>query len=316
MGIRVENLSYSYSGNRKGKPVLGNISLEIARGEFAVISGAAGAGKSTLIKHFNGILRPESGRVTVDGLDAHTREVRRKVGMLFQHSQNQLFEETVYKEVAFGPSNFGIRGEELEKRVHETLSLVHLDAGILNRSPFSLSGGEKRRVALAGILALRPNYLVLDEPTAGLDPEGRAKLLGRLQNIHGKGVGIVVVSHNLEEVLPFAQKIISMEEGKVVFTGSPEEYLRAGYSPVPPLARLMKELNKKGADLREDIFTADEALKELQKLRQKKPEREKEISGKGTAETGVAEKGAAETKVAESGAERKGVAETETQDNA
>ncbi len=285
MGIKVENLSYSYSGNRKGKPALENVSLEIAKGEFVVISGAAGAGKSTLIKHFNGILHPENGRVTVDGLETRTREVRRKVGMLFQHSQNQLFEETVYRELAFGPSNFGIRGEELDKRVHEALSLVHLDAGILDRSPFSLSGGEKRRVALAGILALRPTYLVLDEPTAGLDPESRAKLLGRLQNIHQKRVGIVVVSHNLEEVLPFAQKVISMDEGRIVFTGSPDEYLRAGYSPVPPLARLMKELNKKGADLREDIFTAEEALKELQKLRQEKPERDREKSEKGAAET-------------------------------
>jgi len=285
MGIKVENLSYSYSGNRKGKPALENVSLEIAKGEFAVISGAAGAGKSTLIKHFNGILHPENGRVTVDGLETRTREVRRKVGMLFQHSQNQLFEETVYRELAFGPSNFGIRGEELDKRVHEALSLVHLDAGILDRSPFSLSGGEKRRVALAGILALRPTYLVLDEPTAGLDPESRAKLLGRLQNIHQKRVGIVVVSHNLEEVLPFAQKVISMDEGRIVFTGSPEEYLRTGYSPVPPLAGLMKELNKKGADLREDIFTAEEALKELQKLRQEKPERDREKSEKGAAET-------------------------------
>ncbi len=273
MGIKVENLSFSYPGDRKEKPALENVSLEIARGEFAVISGAAGAGKSTLIKHFNGLLHPDHGRVSVDGLEAHTREVRRRVGMLFQHSQNQLFGETVYKEVAFGPSNFGIRGEELEKRVHDALSLAHLDAGILDRSPFSLSGGEKRRVALAGILALRPAYLVLDEPTAGLDPEGRAKLLGRLKDIHGKGVGIVVVSHNLEEVLPFAQKIISMEEGRIVFTGSPEEYLRAGHSPLPPLTRLMKELNRKGADLREDIFTAEETLEELQKLRQEKPER-------------------------------------------
>lgn len=281
MGIKVENLSYSYPGNQKRKPTLENVSLEIARGEFAVISGTAGAGKSTLIKHFNGILTPESGRVTVDGLDTNSREVRRKVGMLFQHSQDQLFEETVYKEIAFGPSNFGIRGEELKERVYDALSLVHLDTRILNRSPFSLSGGEKRRVALAGIMALRPTYLVLDEPTAGLDPESRTKLLGRLQNIHKKGVGIIVVSHNMEEILPFAHKVISMEEGKIVFTGSPEEYLRVGHSPVPLLTRLMKELNRKGANLREDIFTAEEALKELQKLRQ---EKEREISEKREAE--------------------------------
>ena len=273
MGIKVENLSYSYSEKKKGKPALENVSLEIARGEFAIISGAAGAGKSTLIKHFNGLLQPDSGRVSVDGLETHTREVRRRVGMLFQHSQNQLFEETVYREVAFGPSNFGFRGEELEKRVHDALSLAQLDTGVLDRSPFSLSGGEKRRVALAGILALRPAYLVLDEPTAGLDPEGRAKLLERLRDIHGKGVGIVIVSHNLEEVMPFAQKIISMEEGRIVFTGSPEEYLRTGHSPAPPLTRLMKELNRRGAALREDIFTAEEALEELQKLRQEKPEK-------------------------------------------
>ncbi|WP_440956874.1 ATP-binding cassette domain-containing protein [Methanosarcina sp. Mfa9] len=311
MGIKVENLSYSYSGNRKGKPALENVSIEIEKGEFAVISGAAGAGKSTLIKHLNGIFLPQEGRVTVDGLDTRTREVRRKVGMLFQHSQNQLFEETVYREITFGPSNFGILGEELEKRVHETLPLVHLDTGILDRSPFSLSGGEKRRVALAGILALRPAYLVLDEPTAGLDPEGRAKLLGRLQNIHRKGVGIVVVSHTLEEILPFAQKVISMEEGRIVFTGSPEEYLRAGYSPVPPLARLMKELNKKGANLRESIFTAEEALKELKKLRMEKQERDRGISEKGAAEKKIEEKKIEEKKI-----EEKKIEEKEAQDNA
>lgn len=296
MGIKIENLSYSYPGNQKMKPALENVSLEIANGEFAVISGAAGAGKSTLIKHFNGILRPESGRVTVDGLDANSREVRRKVGMLFQHSQNQLFEETVYREIAFGPSNFGVRGEELEKRVNDALSLVHLDTRILNRSPFSLSGGEKRRVALAGIMAIHPAYLVLDEPTAGLDPESRAKLLRRLQEIHRKGTGIIVVSHNMEEILPFAQKVISMEEGKIVFTGSSEEYLRAGHSPVPLLTRLMKELNRKGANLREDIFTAEEALKELQKLR---PEKEKEISEKRGAEIEANEPGALMSEIAE-----------------
>lgn len=296
MGIKVENLSYSYPGNQKRKPALENVSLEIAGGEFIVISGAAGAGKSTLIKHFNGILRPESGRVTVDGLDTNSREVRRKVGMLFQHSQNQLFEETVYREIAFGPSNFGIRGEELEKKVHDALYLVHLDTRILNRSPFSLSGGEKRRVALAGIMAIHPAYLVLDEPTAGLDPESRAKLLRRLQDIHRKGVGIIVVSHNMEEILPFAQKVISMKEGKIVFTGSPEEYLRAGHSPVPLLTRLMKELNRKGAKLREDIFTAEEALKELQKLR---PEKEREISEKREAEMKANEPGALMSEIAE-----------------
>lgn len=293
MGIKVENLSYSYSEKRKGKPALENVSLEIARGEFAVISGAAGAGKSTLIKHFNGIVRPDSGRVTVDGLDSRKREVRKKVGMLFQHSQNQLFEETVYREIAFGPSNFGVRGEELEKRVLWALSMVGLDARVLGRSPFSLSGGEKRRVALAGILALRPGYLVLDEPTAGLDPEGRAELLGRLREIHSKGVGIIVVSHNLEEVLPFAGRIISMEKGRVVFSGSPQEYLRAGYSPIPPLTRLMKELNKKGAGLREDVFTAGEAVKELQKLMQGKtgkPERGEEEEKERKTETKPARK--------------------------
>lgn len=296
MGIKVENLSYSYPGNQKMKPALENVSLEIANGEFAVISGTAGAGKSTLIKHFNGILRPESGRVTVDGLETNSREVRRKVGMLFQHSHNQLFEETVYREIAFGPSNFGVRGEELEKRVHDALSLVHLDTRILNRSPFSLSGGEKRRVALAGIMAIHPAYLVLDEPTAGLDPESRAKLLRRLQDIHRKGIGIIVVSHNMEEILPFTQKVISMEKGKIVFTGSPEEYLRAGHSPVPLLTRLMKELNMKGANLREDIFTAEEALKELQKLR---PEKEKEISEKRETEMKANEPGALMSEIAE-----------------
>lgn len=282
MGITVEKLSYTYPGNRKVKPALENISFELEAGEFTVIAGPAGSGKTTLIKHFNGILRLQTGKVSVDGLDAGEKVVRKKVGMLFQHSRDQLFSETVYREIAFGPSNFGIKGKELEARVRETLELVHLDPRLLERSPFSLSGGEMRKVALAGVLALRPAYLVLDEPTAGLDPESRESFREDLRKIRKMGVGIVVVTHDLDEFLPLAEKVVLLKEGKLAFAGSPEAYLRAGHSPAPQLTEVLRILKRKvsGSEIegvigkesgrtlfRENVYRADEALEEILKLR-------------------------------------------------
>lgn len=267
MGLTVTDLSYSYTRGKKTKPALKEVSLEFGAGEFTVIAGPAGSGKTTLIKHLNGILSPDSGRVTADGLKAQKKEVRKKVGMLFQHSGDQLFSETVYREIAFGPSNFGIKGKELEIRIKEALSLVHLAPEILDRSPFSLSGGEMRRVALAGVLALRPAYLVLDEPTAGLDSETREKLLSDLKRIQVYGTGIVVVTHDLDEFLPLADKVVLLKKGRLAFSGSPETYLQEGHSPAPQLSELMRLLNRKGAALQENVGTAETALSELLKLR-------------------------------------------------
>lgn len=292
MGLTVENLSYTYPGNSTETPALRDISLKLETGEFLLITGPSGSGKTTLIKHFNGSLRPQAGKVSVDGLESGKKVVRKKVGMLFQHSRDQLFSETVYREIAFGPSNFGIKGKELEARVRETLELVRLDPGLLERSPFSLSGGEMRKVALAGVLALRPSYLVLDEPTAGLDPEARESFREDLEIIRKLRVGIVVVTHDLDEFLPLAEKVVLLKEGKLAFAGSPEAYLQAGHSPAPQLTevlRLLKQkwekterkkgngggiMEEKGEEkggeepspLREDVYRAEEALEEILKL--------------------------------------------------
>ena len=292
MGLTVENLSYTYPGNSTETPALRDISLKLETGEFLLITGPSGSGKTTLIKHFNGSLRPQAGKVSVDGLESGKKVVRKKVGMLFQHSRDQLFSETVYREIAFGPSNFGIKGKELEARVRETLELVRLDPGLLERSPFSLSGGEMRKVALAGVLALRPSYLVLDEPTAGLDPEARESFREDLEIIRKLRVGIVVVTHDLDEFLPLAEKVVLLKEGKLAFAGSPEAYLQAGHSPAPQLTEVLRLLKQKwekterkkgkgegimgekgegnggeeSSPLREDVYGAGEALEEILKL--------------------------------------------------
>jgi len=273
MSIDVRGVSFSYSKKTPlAAAVLDNVSLTIKKGEFVGIMGEVGSGKSTLVKHFNGLLKPDSGAVTVDGLPAADKEVKKRIGMLFQHPQNQLFCRTVYEDIAFGPANSGIMGEELDSRVFEALRLVGLGEELLKRSPFTLSGGQMRRAALAGVLVCSPRYLVLDEPTSGLDATGRREFFSNLKKIHAGGNSIVMVSHNVEDILPFADKIILMKEGRIGFTGTPHEYLASVASPVPAITQLMRGLKARGFDVRDDVFAVDDAFHEITALWQEKQE--------------------------------------------
>ncbi|HHY38785.1 MAG TPA: energy-coupling factor transporter ATPase, partial [Clostridia bacterium] len=230
MSIVVEGLYHTYNPHTPLEvSALEDINLKIEDGEFIGIIGPTGSGKSTLIQHFNGLLLPTKGRVVVDGIEVgkkgtNLREIRRRVGLVFQYPEHQLFEETVYKDVAFGPKNLGLDDEEVALRVREAMRLVGLDESFLDRSPFELSGGQMRRVAMAGILAMNPGTLVLDEPTAGLDPRGRDAVLGYIKELHAKkGTTIILVSHNMGEIARLAERIYVMDRGRVVLTGSPRE---------------------------------------------------------------------------------------------
>ncbi len=264
MSIDVKNVSFGYnSGTSLEKKALDNVSLSIEKGEFVLIAGEVGSGKSTLIRHFNGLLKPHSGLVTVSGIESKNKEVRSIAGLLMQYPQKQLFGKTVFEDVSFGPSNFGLKGEALDQRVSDALNLVGLDTDISKLSPFALSGGQMRLVALAGVMAMKPEYLILDEPTSGLDPKNRSSLLSTLNKLHSSGTSIIVVSHQICELLPLVGKVILLKNGKVSFTGTPEEYLKSVSSPLPEITLLMKELNLAGFNVQEDIFTVDDAFREI-----------------------------------------------------
>jgi len=273
MSIVIEDISYVYmAGTPLATEALHRVSLTIEPGEFIGLIGPTGSGKSTLAQHLNGLLKPTKGRVIVDGVDpaskkADLRSVRSKVGMVFQYPEHQLFEETVYADVAFGPRNMALDDREIDVRVREALETVQLDfKDIRDRSPFELSGGQKRRVAIAGVLAMQPRYLVLDEPTAGLDPQGRNQILGQIEYLHRiKGIAVVFVSHNMEEVARVAQKILVLHRGEMVMMGSPREVFRradvlAGIGlGLPPVTELMYKLSLRGKKVPTDIFTVREA---------------------------------------------------------
>ncbi|MCQ1534113.1 energy-coupling factor transporter ATPase [Methanosarcina sp. KYL-1] len=268
MPIILKNVNFAYAKKTPLEtPALRDINLRIEKGEFVGIFGEKGAGKSTLMKLFNGLLRQDSGSVSVDGLDPSSREVKRKVGMLFQQAADQLFCRTVHEEIAFGPTNFGFSKEETEERVLEALKAVSLDREVLLRSPFSLSGGEMQRVALASALALRPDYLVLDEPITGLDPGGKTETLEALKRIREQGTTVVTVTHNLKGFFPLLERVVLMQEGRIVFQGSREEYLEAGCGPLPPVASLMRELKNRGLPVNPAAFTVKAALEEILKAK-------------------------------------------------
>lgn len=232
MFIFVENVSFTYLINTPfAVQALRNVSFSIGRGESVAILGRTGCGKSTLVQHLNGLLIPQEGKVIVDGVDTRVRgsalrEIRQKVGLVFQYPEDQMFEETVFREIAFAPRNMGVEGSELEARVRWAMEVVGLEYDALkDRSPFELSGGQMRRVAIASILSMKPEVLVLDEPTAGLDPQGRRALLDQLQELRKQwGLTIVVVSHNVEDVARIAERVIVLEEGSIVFDGSVREF--------------------------------------------------------------------------------------------
>ncbi|AKB76108.1 ATPase component BioM of energizing module of biotin ECF transporter [Methanosarcina lacustris Z-7289] len=268
MPIILENVSFFYSKNTPLETaVLKDVNLRIEKGEFVGILGEKGAGKSTLTKLFNGLLRPDSGKVTVDGLAPSSKEVKRRIGMLFQQAADQLFCRTVYEEIAFGPLNFGYSRKETEERVFEALEAVSLDRSMLLRDPFSLSGGEMQRIALAGALALRPDYLVLDEPITGLDPAGKAEILETLKKIKDQGTAVITVTHNLKGFFPLLERIVFIREGRISFQGSRKEYLETENVPIPPVASMMRELKAKGLPVNPAIFTVEEALEEILRVK-------------------------------------------------
>lgn len=268
MSIILENVSFSYSRKTPLEtPALREINLRIEKGEFIGVLGEKGAGKSTLLKLFNGLLIPDTGTVSLDGLSPSSREARHRVGMVFQQPADQLFCRTVYDEIAFGPLNFGYSKTETKERVLEAFEAVSLDKAMLYKNPFRLSGGEMQRVALASALALRPDYLVLDEPITGLDPVGKREILETLKKINNMGTTVIAVTHNLKGFFPLLQRIVLMKEGKITFQGSREDYLKTGCDPLPPITSIMRELKAKGLPVNPAVFTVEDALEEILRVK-------------------------------------------------
>ena len=274
--IQTEGLTYRYGiGTPFEKTAVDHVDLEIEAGSFVGIIGHTGSGKSTLIQHLNGLLRPTEGKVLLDGVDiwadkSKMRQMRFRVGLVFQYPEYQIFEETVAKDIAFGPRNMGLAEEEVQARVQETAAIVGLSEEILKQSPFLLSGGQKRRVAIAGVMAMRPEVLILDEPTAGLDPRGREEILQEIQAYRNQtGATILLVSHSMEDVARHAKKILVMNAGKVfcydtvanVFRRSQE--LQAIGRAVPQITRVCDALRARGVPLTDDIFTVEQAKQQL-----------------------------------------------------
>lgn len=268
MPIILENVSFSYSSKTPLEtPALRDINLRIEKGEFVGILGEKGAGKSTLTKIFNGVFKPKTGTVRVDGLDPSSKEAKRRVGMVFQQAADQLFCRTIYEEIAFGPLNFGYSKKETEERIYEVLEAVSLDRAVLSRDPFSLSGGEMQRIALASALALRPDYLILDEPITGLDPVGKKEILEALQKIKDRGTAVITVTHNLKGFFPLLERIVLIREGRIAFQGSREKYLETDCIPLPPIASMMKELRARGLPVNPAVFTVEDALEEILRVK-------------------------------------------------
>ena len=271
--LKAEGLTYQYSiGTPFEKTALDHVDLEIEDGEFVGLIGHTGSGKSTLIQQFNGLLKPTSGRILVDGQDiwalkkADMRQVRFKVGLVFQYPEYQLFEETVYKDIAFGPRNMGLDEQEIDRRVRQTAQIVGLAPELLDQPPFALSGGQKRRVAIAGVMAMEPRVLILDEPTAGLDPRGRDRILDRLKAYHREHGGtILLVSHSMEDVARFASRILVMNQGKVFCYDTPERVFRRSEEirelglSVPQITRVFNALRSRGYRFDSEVYTVEYA---------------------------------------------------------
>lgn len=272
MSIVIEHLNYVYmQGGPYETKALDDVSLTIHDGEFVGLIGHTGSGKSTLVQHLNGLILPTSGQITVDGMDladknTDKRAIRRRVGLVFQYPENQLFEETVAKDIAFGPKNLGLDEAEIDRRVRTAMRRVALDYDKLSqRSVFELSGGQMRRVAIAGVLAMEPQTLVLDEPCAGLDPKGREEIFGLISDLHREsGATIVMVSHSMDDVAALAERVIVMNHGKVAMDGAPREVfsrgeeLRAIGLDVPQAVELAQKLREKGFDVPEGIYKIEE----------------------------------------------------------
>ena len=277
MSVKVENLTHIYNEGLPHESVaVQDVSFSIEDGQIAGIIGHTGSGKSTLVQHLNGLIRPKTGSIYIDEeniCDDRTvmREIRKKVGLVFQYPEYQLFEETVFKDVAFGPKNIGLADDELEDRVREAIELVGLDyEQIKDKSPFDLSGGQKRRVAIAGVIAMKPKVLILDEPTAGLDPKAHRDVLDMIIRVHEHENNItIMVSHNMEDIASMCDKVIVMDRAHAVMEGTPEEVfarraeLKQMGLAAPPVTELIDMLNDRGFKLDGNILTRDKAVEEI-----------------------------------------------------
>ena len=276
MSIKINHLTYIYNmGTIFEKKALDDVTIEIQKGEFVGLIGHTGSGKSTLIQHLDGTISPTIGEIILDGENIHKdktklKQVRQRIGLAFQYPEHQLFEMTVYKDVAFGPNNMKLSEEEVDKRVKEALQTVGLPETVYEKSPFELSGGQKRRVAIAGVLAMNPEVLILDEPTAGLDPKGRDEILYAIKQLHKqRGITVVLVSHSMEDVAKLVDRLIVMHRGKVAMTGTPREVFAHAEQleemglAIPQISYVLRQLRKKGYCLPEDIYTVEEAVKAL-----------------------------------------------------
>jgi energy-coupling factor transport system ATP-binding protein len=274
--IKTENLTYIYSpGTPFEKTAIEDISVEIQKGEMVGIIGHTGSGKSTFVQHLNGLLKPSSGTVLIDGQNiwdkaTNRRNIRFKVGLVFQYPEYQLFEETVYKDIAFGPKNMGLDADEIDRRVLEAAELTGLDRDLLKKSPFEISGGQKRRAAIAGVMAMQPDVLVLDEPAAGLDPKGRESILAKIREYHrSRGSTVLLVSHSMEDIAQNATKVLVINKAKVTMYGPVDEiFARSGELiqmglDVPQITRIFLGLRQRGFDVRTSIYTVGQAKREL-----------------------------------------------------
>lgn len=279
MGIRAEHLSYTYGGGTVfEQPALRDVSFEIPDGQFVGLIGHTGSGKSTLIQHLNGLIRATGGKLFVDDENIYEkgynmRALRTKVGLVFQYPEHQLFEIDVFQDVCFGPKNMGLSKEEVEQRAKEALAMVGLTEKFYKKSPFELSGGQKRRVAIAGVLAMKPKVLVLDEPTAGLDPRGRDEILDRVKALNSEwGLTVILVSHSMEDVAKYADRLLVMSGGEKRFDGTPKEVFKhyeeleeLGLS-APQVSYLVQRLRRAGLPLSDEITTVAEARDALREL--------------------------------------------------
>lgn len=282
MPIQVEHLTHTYMpGSPFSAVALNDVSLTIEDGELIGLLGHTGSGKTTLVQHLNGLIKPTSGRVVVDGLDLTQKgvsllEVRKKVGLVFQYPEYQLFEETIAKDIAYGPTNMKLPQAEIDERVRESMAAVGLAPELADQSPFALSGGQKRRVAIAGVIAMRPDVLVLDEPTAGLDPAGRDEIFELVRSYHKQsGATILIVSHSMEDIAQIADRLLVMNHAKVLFCDTPREVfshaseiIAAGLD-IPMITKVMLELKKRGHDVDTSVYTVAQAMDALRACKRK-----------------------------------------------
>lgn len=278
--IEVKDLTYTYGGNTPFiNDAVHNVNFSVEKGEIVGIIGHTGSGKSTLVQHLNGLLKPTSGTVLLDGKNIwddpkNIKQIRSRVGLVFQYPEYQLFEETVYDDIAFGPKNMGLSGQELDSRIKEICALVNIKSDYFQKSPLDLSGGEKRRVAIAGVMAMQPEVLVLDEPVAGLDPRGRIDVVDMVKNYRrAYGATVLIISHNMEDMAVLADKLLVMNSGEVAMFDTTNNVFRQGDKlrkmglNVPIVTRVMDSLRMRGLDIPDDIFTVDRACKYLLSLK-------------------------------------------------